>query len=151
MPADSPAPPIRTTTPEHESSASALVRASGCIGAAILALVFAIQAYWATSDAGPNFHPLLPPMVAAALTITSTLGAAALLLKRIGVLAVPAPSWLVRAGPWLLTALFAFLAAAHLRALADNPSGNWQIDFQGPLLLLLAGLCIIVASEELSE
>ena len=134
MPPDSPPPTLRTTTPEDRSPASAL-------------LIFAVQAYWAASDAGPNFRPLLPPVLAAGLTITSTLGAAVLLLTRIGVLSVPLPRWLVRVGPALLAAFFALLAAAHLRALAAEPSGDWQIDFQGPLLLLLAGLCIIVASE----
>ena len=147
MPADSPPPTLPTTTPEHRSPASALTRSAGCISAAILVLIFAVQAYWAASDAGPDFRPLLPPVVAAGLTITSTLGPAALLLTRIGVLSVPLPRWLVRVAPGLLAAFFALLAAAHLRALAVEPSGDWQIDFQGPLLLLVAGLCIIVASE----
>lgn len=151
MPADSPPPTLRTTTPEHRSPASRLTRSAGCVSAAILVLILAVQAYWAASDAGPDFRPLLPPVVAAGLTITSTLGPAALLLTRIGVLSVPLPSRLVRVGPGLLAAFFALLAAAHFRALAVEPSGDWRIDLQGPLLLLVAGLCIIVASEGPSE
>ncbi len=151
MPADHPPSTISPTNLEQRSPPSALVRAAGCIGAAILVLVLAIQAYWAASDAGPHFRPLLPPLVAGALTITATLGPAVLLLTRIGVLAVSLPRWLLRVGPWLLTAFFALLASGHLRARAVNPSGDWQIDLQGPLLLLLAGLCMIVASEEPSE
>ena len=151
MPTDSPPSTISTTNLKQRSSPSALVLGAGCIGAAILVLIFAIQAYWAASDAGPHFRPLLSPLVVGALTLTSTLGAAVLLLTRIGVLAVPLPRWLLRASPWLLSALFAWLAARHLRAMAVDPSGGWQIDLQGPLLLLLAGLCIIVASEEPSD
>jgi hypothetical protein len=37
---------------------------------------------------------------------------------------------------------------AHLWALATDSGSDWRIDVQGPLLLLLAGLCIVVASEE---
>lgn len=151
MPADRPPSTISTTSSEQPSSPSPLVLAAGWIGAVILMLVFAIQAYWAASDAGPDFRPLLPPLVAGVLTITTTLGAAVLLLTRIAVLPIHLPRWLLRTGPWLLTALFALLATEHLRATAVNPSGDWQIDLQGPLLLLLAGLCIIVASEEPSR
>lgn len=151
MPADGSPPTARTPQPEPRSSSSRLVFAAGCISAAILVLIFAIQAYWATSDAGPNFEPLLPPLAAATLTIGSTLGAAALLLTRIGVLALPLPSWLVRVGPWALAAFFAWLSLGHLQARTTNPSGDWQIDLQGPLLLLLVGLCLIVASEEPSR
>ena len=140
--------PTTATTPAYRSPSSSLVRAAGCISAAILVVVFAIQAYWALSDAGREFDAMLPAPAAAALTTTWTLGAAALLLTRIGVLAVPMPRWLLRSGPWLLTAFFASLALAHLLALAADRSGDWQIDLQGPLLLLLAGLCIVVASEE---
>lgn len=152
MPDDTTSPSTISTTPLEERPApSALVFAAGCIAAGILVLVFAIQAYWAASDAGPEVRPLLPPLVLGVLTITFTLGAAVLLLTRVGALTVPLPRWLLRVGPWLLTAFFALLAAGNLQAIAVNPSGDWQIDLQGPLLLLLAGLCIIVASEEPSE
>lgn len=147
MPADSPPPIISATRPEHRLPFS-LIRTAGCIAAAILVLVFAIQAYWAVGDAGPDFHPLLPPLAVAAMTTIWTSGAALLLLTRIEILAVPLPGWLLRVGPWVLTAFFAWLAVTHVLALTARPSGDWQIDLQGPLLLLLAGLCIVVASEE---
>lgn len=151
MSADNPPTTISTTNLEQQPAPSALVRAAGCIAAAILVLVFATQTYWAVSDTGPQFHPLLPPLAVGAIAITSTLGAAVLLLTRIEVLAVPLPRRLLHAGPWLLTAFFGCVAAGHLRAIAVNPSGDWRIDLQGPLLLLLAGLCIIVASEQPSD
>lgn len=146
MPADRPPPTIPATTPELRSRPSLLVRAAGCTCAAILVLVFASMVYWATG-AGQDFRPQLPPLLVAALTTVWTLGAAALLLTRVGILAAPLPSWLLRSGPWVLTAFFAVFALLHLASMADGPSGDWQIDLQGPLLLLLAGLCIVVASE----
>lgn len=148
MPADSLPPTVLATSSEHPSAPSLLVRAAGCISAAMLVLVFAYYAYWATGAAGPDFRPRIPLPVLTALTTFWTLGAAALLLTRIGILAMPLPSWLLRAGPWVLTAFFGFLAATHFLALASRSSGDWRIDLQGPLLLLLAGLCIVVASEE---
>lgn len=113
-------------------------------------LVFAVQVHWATGDAGQRFRPMLGWPVTVALTTVWTLGAAALLLTRVELLTLPVPSWLVRVAPWALTAFLALLALGHLVAVATRPSGDWQIDLQGPLLLLLAGLCIIVASEPAS-
>lgn len=151
MPADSPSPTIRMPAPEHQSRTSSVVRAAACISAAILVVVFTIQAYWAAGDAGPDFDPMLPPLVVAAVTTTWTLGGAVLLLARVGVLALPLPTWLLRVGPWVLAAFFGLLSLGHLWTLATDSSGDWQIDLQGPLLLLLAGLCIVVASEEPSK
>jgi len=144
MPADSPSQTGRDSYSEHGSSSSLLVRTTACTTAAILVLLFVVQAYWTVADAGPHFRPQLPVM-AAVLTAVSTLGAAALLLTRIGVLTTRLPGWLVWGGPWLLAVFYGWLGLTHLLT-AD--SGQWQIDLQGPLLLLLAGLCIIVASEE---
>lgn len=135
---------------DSAAPSSALVRIAGCACAGILVLVFAVQVYWATGDAGQRFRPMLGWPVTVALTTVWTLGAAALLLTRVGLLTLPVPSWLVRVAPWALTAFLALLALGHLVAVATRPSGDWQIDLQGPLLLLLAGLCIIVASEPAS-
>jgi hypothetical protein len=151
MPADRPPPTIPATTLAPRSRPSLLVRAAGCTSAAILVLVFAYMVYWLTAGAGRHFHSPLPPLPLAAWTTVWTLGAAALLLTRVGVLAASLPRWLVRVGPWLLTVFFAAFALLRLLLPGDGPSGDWQIDLQGPLLLLLAGLCIIVASEEPAE
>jgi hypothetical protein len=97
MPADSLPPTVVATSPERRLPSSLLVRAAGCISAAILVAIFASHAYWAL-DATPNFRAQLPLPVLAATTIW-TLGAAALLLTRIGILAMPLPRWLLRAGP----------------------------------------------------
>ncbi len=150
MPADLLPPTIPATAPEPRSPPSLLVRAAACISAAILAVVFATIVYWHVGDAAGEFQyrSSLPPLLVAASNTVWTLGAAVLLLTRVGVLAVPLPRWLLRAGPWLLTAFFAFFALLHVASMADGPTGDWQIDMQGPLLLLLAGLCIVVVSEE---
>ena len=149
MRADHLPPPLPPApTPDARSRPSLLVRAAACIAAAILVLVFAHMLYWHTSGAGRDFRSLLPPLLVVAWTTVWTLGAAALLLTRVGMLAGSPPRRLLRAGPWLLTAFFGLFALLHVGAMADDPTGDWQIDMQGPLLLLLAGLCIVVASEE---
>lgn len=148
MAADLPPPSTTTTSPELRSRPSLVVRAAACISAAILVLVFAGMVYWATGGVPRDFRPQHSPLLVAAWNTVWTLGAAALLLTRVGVLAAPLPTWLVRVGPWVLAAFFAALALLRLLFTANGPSGDWKIDLQGPLLLLLAGLCIIVASEE---
>lgn len=148
MPADQLPLNLPATPDQPRWRPSLLVRAAACISAAILVAVFANMVYRHTSGAARDFHSLLPPLLVAASTTMSTLGSAALLLTRVGVLAAPLPGWLLRVGPWLLTAFFAFFALLNISAIADRPSGDWLIDLQGPVLLLLAGLCIVVGSEE---
>ena len=146
MPADSPQT-IGTTTPEPGSPSSRLVRIAGSSCATILVLVLAAQAYWMAGGGGMHVRPLLGVPVTIGLGAVLTLGAAALLLTRIGVLDLPVPRWLLRTAPWGLAACFALLALTHVLAFAANSTGDWRIDLQGPLLLALAGLCIVVASE----
>jgi len=138
---------IGTTPPAHGSPSSRLVRVAATACATILVLVLAIQAYWIAGGGGMHFRPMLGPLVTIGLAAVLHLGAAALLLTRIGVLALPVPRWLLRMAPWGLTACFALMAITHFLAFAANSSGDWRIDLQGPLLLALAGLCIVVASE----
>ncbi len=148
---DRPSPTLSATTPELRSP-SPLVGTAGCIAAAILVLVFAILVYWQIGGAPGDLQTPHSPLVTVALDAIWTLGAAALLLTRVGVLAARLPKWLLRVGPWVLAGFFALLALRHLLAVAaDGGSGHWPIDLQGPLLLLLAGLCIIAASEESSS
>ena len=82
--------------------------------------------------------------------MTLTLGAAALLLTRIGVIALRLPRWLLRIGPWALSVIFAVAGFQSLFATTtrSGQEGWALLDFQGPLFLLLAGLCIIVAAAE---
>lgn len=150
MSADQAPSSILATTAAPRARPSLLVCAAACIGAAILVLVFAYTVYWHTVGEGRDFRTPYPPLLLAAWTAAWTLGAAVLLLTRVGVLSAPLPGWLLRVGPWALAAFFASFALLRLGLLLtrDGSSGDWQIDLQGPVLLLLAGLCIVVASEE---
>ncbi|MCA1679638.1 MAG: hypothetical protein LC777_12165 [Actinobacteria bacterium] len=120
-------PTIPATTPEPRSRPSLLVRAAACISATILVLVFATIVYWHVGGAAGDFHyrSSLPPLLIAASDTVWTLGAAGLLLTRVGMLAAPLPRWLLRVGPWLLTAFFAFFALLHVASMADGPRGDW--------------------------
>ena len=140
MPADRMPP----TVPMPTRNSSLLVRAAACGGVAILMLVFAATVY-VVSGGGGDFQARFPPLVMIAWTTVWTLGSAALLLTRIGMLAAPLPKGLLRVGPWLLAAYFASFALLHLLSTVDGRSGDWQM---GPLLLLIAGLSIVGASEE---
>jgi hypothetical protein len=105
-----------------------LVRAAACGGVAILMLVFATMVYIVSGAGGRDFQPRFPPLVMIAWTTVWTLGSAALLLTRIGMLALP--KWLLRIGPWLLAAYFASFALLHFLSIADGRSGDWQIELQ---------------------
>lgn len=116
------------TVPTTTRSSSLLVRAAACGGVAILMLVFATMVYIVSGAGGRDFQPRFPPLVMIAWTTVWTLGSAALLLTRIGMLALP--KWLLRIGPWLLAAYFASFALLHFLSIADGRSGDWQIELQ---------------------
>jgi hypothetical protein len=102
MSADRTSPAVRDTTSGYRSRSAVAGRAAGWIAAVILLSAFAAQAYWAAGGsraAGSDFDPLLPPLLAAALAVTLTLGAATLLLTRIGAIPLRMPRWLLRWAP----------------------------------------------------
>ena len=153
MSADHTSPAAPETTSEYRPPSAVAGRAAGWIAAVILLSAFAAQAYWAAGGsraAGSDFDPLLPPLLAAALAVTLTLGAATLLLTRIGAIALRMPRWLLRIGPWALSVIFAVAAFQSLLATTtrSGQDGRALLDFQGPLFLLLAGLCMIVAAAD---
>lgn len=156
MSADHTSPAVPETTSEYRAPSAVAGRAAGWIAAVILLSAFAAQTYWWASwwasgrAAGSDFDPLLPPLLAAALAVTLTLGAATLLLTRIGAIPLRMPRWLLRIGPWALSAIFAVAAIQSLWATTtrSGQDGRALLDFQGPLFLLLAGLCMIVAGSD---
>jgi hypothetical protein len=152
MTADRTSPAVPETTSEYRPPSAVAGRAAGWIAAVILLSAFAAQAYWAAGGwaAASDFDPLLPPLPAAALAVTLTLGAATLLLTRIGALALRMPRWLLHTGPWALSAIFAAAALQSLWATTtrSGQDGLTLLDYQGPLFLLLAGLCMIVAATD---
>ncbi len=153
MSADHTSPAVPETTSEYRPPSAVAGRAAGWIAAVILLSAFAAHAYWLAGGgpAGSDFKPLLPPLLAAAQAVTLTLGAAALLLTRIGVIPLRMPRWLLRIGPWALSVIFAVAAFQSLFATTtgSGQEGRALLDFQGPLFLLLAGLCLIVAGSDL--
>ena len=154
MSADRTAPAVLETTSEYRPPSAVAARAAGWIAAVILLSGFAAYAYWLAGGsrvAGSDFKPLLPPLLAAAQAVTLTLGAAALLLTRIGAIALRMPCWLLRIGPWALSVIFAVAGFQSLFATttSSGQEGWALLDFQGLLFLLLAGLCLIVAGSDL--
>lgn len=104
MSTDRTSPAVPETTSEYRPPSAVAGRAAGWIAAVIFLSGFAAHAYWVAGGwaAGSDFEPLLPPLLAAAQAVTLTLGAAALLLTRIGVIPLRMPRWLLRRGPWAL-------------------------------------------------
>jgi hypothetical protein len=87
----------------------------------------------------------LPPRGVVAV-VTLLIAAAALLVAcRISALAARLPAGLLRWGPWLLVGAFALVGLGNLTAPADSYARDWHIFFFGPLLLILAALCAVVA------
>jgi len=153
MAADRTSPAVAETTSEYRPPSAVAGRAAGWIAAVILLSAFAAHAYWLAGGgpAGSDFKPLLPPLLVAALAVTLTLGAAVLLLTRIGVIALSMPPWLLRIGPWALSVIYALVAFQSLFATITRSGQDARalLDFLGPLFLLLAGLCMIVAGSDL--
>ncbi|MCA1699757.1 MAG: hypothetical protein LC790_12975 [Actinobacteria bacterium] len=101
MSADRTSPPVPETTSKYRPPSAVAGRAAGWIAAVILLSGFVAYAYWLAGGswvAGSDFEPLLPPLLAAAQAVTLSLGAAALLLTRIGVIALRMPRCLLRMG-----------------------------------------------------
>jgi len=122
MSVDRTSPAVAETTSEYRPPSAVAGRAAGWIAAVILLSAFAAHAYWLSTGgpAGSEFKPLLPPLLVAALAVTLTLGAAVLLLTRIGVIALRMPRWLLRIGPWALSVIYALAAFQNLFAAATS-------------------------------
>jgi len=123
--------------------------AAGYASAAILLCASAFHAYWAAGGqwgAAVSYGSSeLPPQAATAAVAVLIAGAALLLLARIGAVSAPVPRWMLRAGTWVLVAIFALAGAANLIQAEDAYARDWHIYFFGPLLLALAAACAIVA------
>ena len=78
--------------------------------------------------------------------VAALIAAASLfLLVRIGALLLPLPAGLLRWGSWALVVAFGLVAIGNLTAPADSYARGWHVFFFGPLVLLLAVLCAVVA------
>ena len=127
----------------------ALGRAAGHAAAAILLAAAGIHAYWALGGdwaaATAYGSTDLPPRPAVAV-VTVLIGAgAALLLARVGTLRVTLPAPVLRWGPWAMAAVLALTAVNNVLAPSDSYAREWHVWFFGPLLLVVALLCTVVA------
>ena len=145
-----PTPAARSTVMTDNTAGRALTgmpRAAGLVGAAILLIACAVHAYWAAGGqwgaATAYGSPEVPPQAASAVVAILIAGAALLLLARIGLLAAPLPAWMLRAGTWVLVAVFALAGAINFIQPPDAYARDWHIYLFGPLLLTLAALCAI--------
>ena len=135
------------TSETTRSAPTPMPRTAGYAGVAILLAVFGFHAYWGAGGqwgaATAYGSPEIPPQAASAAVAVLIACAALLLLARIGVLAAPLPRWMLRAGTWVLVAIFAFAGVTNLIQAPDAYARDWHIYFFGPLLLTLAALCAI--------
>ena len=130
-------------------------RVAGLAVAAILAVAFVVHVYWALGGewaaATAYGSKDLPPAGVVAL-VSGLIGvAAACVLVRIGTLAVRLPTPMLRWGPWALVAVFALAGLGNLAAPAGSYAREWHIGFFGPLLLVVAILCVLVARSPLPD
>ena len=128
--------------------AAGVARLAAAMAAAVLLVVAAFQVFWALggswglSAAWGGAYTDLP----AGLRVASALGATLLVVGAIVVLgrasysAFALPSSVLRWGTWGFVALSALSALANFAS-----SSNWERFLNGPIALLLALLCLIVA------
>lgn len=140
-------PDTRSTRMTAETTSTSLPRAAGRLGATILTLACGFHAFWAAGGewgAATAFgSPELPPQAASAAVAIVMAGAALLLLARVGILATPLPSRMLRVGNRALVAVFALVGVNNLIQAPDAYARDWHIYFFGPLLLTLAALCAV--------
>ena len=148
----------QTATPTHPrrlQGALAGGRSAGYAAAGILAVACAVHAYWAvggTWAAATAYGSTdLPPRGLVAVVAALIAGAALLILARAGLLAARLPAWLLRWGPWALVAVFALAGIGNLTAAPDSYARDWHVFFFGPLLLIVAILCAVVARSPLRD
>ncbi len=126
-----------------------LGRAAGWAAAAVLTVAFAIHVYWALGGkwgAATAFGSTdLPPRAIVAVVAALIAGAGAVVLARIGAWGIRLPARLLSFGPWALVAVFALVAVGNLMAPEGSYARDWHVFFFGPLLLVVALLCAVVA------
>ena len=130
-------------------------RVAGWAVAAILAVAFAVHVYWALGGkwaAAAAYGSKDLPSSGVVALVAALIGAAvAFVLARIGTLSVSLPAPLLRWGAWALVAVFALAGLGNLAAPADSYAREWHIAFFGPLLLIVAVLCTLVARSPLPD
>ncbi len=126
-----------------------LGRAAGWAAAAILTVACAIHVYWVLGGkwgaATAYGSTDLPPRAMVAVVAALIAGAGAVILARIGAWKIRFPARLLRFGPWALVAVFGLAGIGNLMAPEGSYARDWHVFFFGPLLLVVALLCAVVA------
>ena len=128
-------------------------RAAGFAVATVLAIAFMFHAYWAAGGdwgAATSYGSQELPPAGVVAAVAALIGAAVVfVLIRIGTVSVPLPQRLLRWGPWALVVVFALAGLGNFAAPADSYAREWHVGFFGPLLVVVAALCALVARSPL--
>jgi hypothetical protein len=130
------------TTDLLPARTAAIAAAVGFLAIAAFQLALALgaplgRAAWG----GTNAHLPTGLRVASAFAAGIWALAALIILQRAGIQPSPLPSSLVRVGTWILIGVLALGAVLNFA----SPSG-WERYFWGPVAVILAVLCLLVAS-----
>ena len=121
---------------------------AGFAAVAALLVAAAFHAYWALGGdwaAAEAFGSKdLPPRALVLVPLAFIVGAILVLLGRMEVWRSRLPGSLFRWGTWALVAVFALVGAGNLAG-TDEYAREWHVFFIGPLLIVLALLCAVVA------
>ena len=136
---------VASARPETGSAATA----AGYTAVAILAVAFLFHAYWALGGdwgaATAYGSTDLPPRAVVAVVAVLIAGAASIVLGQMGLWGHALPQRLLRLGAWACSVAFALAGLGNLTAPADSYAREWHVLVIGPLLLVLAALCAVVA------
>jgi hypothetical protein len=124
---------------------AAVVASVGFFGLAVFQGLLAAGVPWGEAAWGGANEGRLPTglRVGSAVSIVVYVLAASVVMKRAGLAARWVPGGVARIGSWVLVALLTLGALANL--LSQSP---WERFLLGPVTLVLAGSCLVVARAE---
>ncbi len=128
--------------------AAGVARPAAAVAAGVFIAVAGLQLFWAAggdwglSAAWGGTYSHLPARlrVASALSAAVLIVGAVIVLTRAGYWASPVPFRVLRWGTWVFVVVLALSALGNLAS-----SSNWERFLNGPIALLVALLCFIVA------
>ena len=122
---------------------------AGWSAVAVLAVAAALHVYWALGGdwaaATAYGDTDLPPSAVVWAMAAAIVVAILTLLGRLGAWGRSLPAVVFRAGTWAVTVVVALVAVGNLLAPAGSYGRAWHVFLIGPLLLVLAGLCALLA------
>lgn len=132
----------------HTRGTRGAARAAGLLVAGVLLVVSAFQFFWAFGGTWgaaealglEDFEPTLALQVGSGIIGALLVGAALVVLGRIGVWGERLPGWIFRWGAWAVAAALFLVALQNLTA-----DTSWERFAWGPIALVLGLLTILVA------